>query len=223
MECGRTARAPGVRGGQDQLFVGVDGCRGGWLAALLGPEGLRFELYARIAELLREVGQSNTPAWRALVDMPVGLPHAGAPTRRCDAEARKLLGARRASVFPPPCREALSAASHAEASAVNRSVTGRGLSIQSWNIAPRIRELDELLRSQPYLADKLLEAHPELCFAELLGAPARHSKKTAPGREERVEILLGLCPEAKARIVQRLEKYAGLATRDDFADALVLA
>jgi predicted RNase H-like nuclease len=185
---------------------------------VIGPDGVRFELHRTVAGLVREHGDATM-----LVDMPMGLPHAGEPVRRCDAEARRLLGPRRASVFSPPCREALGERDHAGGNAVNRAVTGRGLSIQAWNIAPRIRELDELLRAEPGAVERLLECHPELCFAALLGAPASHPKKTRPGREQRLKTLLGLCPDAKARIVQGLKNYGRLSAHDDFLDALVLA
>ncbi|WP_022662076.1 DUF429 domain-containing protein [Paucidesulfovibrio longus] len=208
----------GLKTPQGRAYIGVDGCRGGWLAAAIGPDGLRFELHRTVAGLFGAHRDTTM-----LVDMPMGLPHAGEPVRRCDAEARRLLGPRRASVFSPPCREALAAGDHAEACAVNRAVTGRGLSIQAWNIARRIRELDELLRAEPGASGRLLECHPELCFAALLGAPATHPKKTRAGREQRLKTLLGLCPEAKDRIVQGLKNYAGLCAHDDFLDALVLA
>lgn len=199
--------------------IGVDGCRGGWLAAVLENGEPRFELYARFAELWR--AHRNAPF--LLVDMPIGLPHAAAPVRACDAEARRLLGPRRASVFSPPCREALAAGNHASASAANRAVTGRGLSIQAWNIAPRIRELDELLRAEPDAAQRILECHPELCFAALLGAPARFAKRAPEGRSERLRVLTRLCPDAKARIVQGMENRSRAVAADDCADALVLA
>ncbi|MEW6348758.1 MAG: DUF429 domain-containing protein [Thermodesulfobacteriota bacterium] len=40
------------------------------------------------------------------VDIPIGLRDHG-PERSCDLEARRLLGIRRSSVFPVPCRSAV--------------------------------------------------------------------------------------------------------------------
>ena len=57
-----------------------------------------------------------------------------------------------------------------------------GLSIQAFGILGKIREVDRLMT--PALQGRVYEAHPELAFRSLAGAPMRHSKKTPAGREE---------------------------------------
>lgn len=214
------------------LGVGVDGCRGGWLAAFLLRDGPFFAVFPELEPLLERLpwaghdpgsGPALNHGPRLLVDMPVGLPYEEIPVRACDAEARRLLGPRRASVFSPPCREALDQPDHARACEVNRRITGRGLSIQSWNIAPRIHELDRAFRAGRAHADRVLECHPELFFAALLGAPAQWPKRTPQGRTERVLALTRLCPDAKDRIKKSLQEFGPAAAWDDCADALVLA
>jgi predicted RNase H-like nuclease len=135
------------------------------------------------------------------VDMPIGLPAAG--PRACDVEARRRLGPRRSSVFPAPARRFLHAASFGDVT---------GLSIQAFNLLPRIAELDALM--DPALQERVVEAHPELAFARLDGgAPLADSKRTRAGLAHRAA-LLGVDVEAVPR-------RRG-ARADDVLDALVL-
>ena len=65
---------------------------------------------------------------------------------------------------------------------------GGGLSIQSFNIQPRIREVDAMLT--PAVQDRICEAHPELAFRHLnSGRPLTSRKHTEAGRQERVRLL----------------------------------
>jgi predicted RNase H-like nuclease len=69
------------------------------------------------------------------VDIPVGLLD-GPGQRPCDTAARRLLGRPRASsVFPPPCRPALTAGDYETACEQNFRVCGRRISRQAYNIA----------------------------------------------------------------------------------------
>ena len=86
--------------------IGVDGCAGGWIAALR-RDGRGEVDYQRVARLEELFAGTSTPSVVA-VDMPIGLLERGA--RQCDVEARRLLGVRRSSVFTPPLRPML--ASH---------------------------------------------------------------------------------------------------------------
>jgi predicted RNase H-like nuclease len=119
------------------MFVaGVDGCHAGWIA-------FKFELTS-LATSLEVIDLppllTNCPSDLAFlaIDIPIGLLDG---SRACDKSARKQLGRRRgSSVFPAPCRAALTPTNHAEASAINRQKTGRGLSLQSFHIAPKIKQ-----------------------------------------------------------------------------------
>ena len=138
------------------------------------------------------------PAAVAL-DMPMGL--LLLPGRRaCDVEARRRLGPRRSSVFPAPSRAALAAGSFADAP---------GLSLQAWHLIPKVREVDDLLT--PALQAIVVEAHPELAFAVLAGAPMAFPKRTPEGRAERLAALGQVAPAVPAG-----------ARADDVLDALVL-
>ncbi|MCZ8514705.1 DUF429 domain-containing protein [Paenibacillus filicis] len=160
-----------------------------------------------------------------LVDMPIGLTDA-AEGRRCDRLARAMLKPGRASsVFPAPARCVLGASGYAEANALQRERTGRGLSRQSWNLTGKIRELDALLQREGVaVRERLRESHPELCLAILFGEPMAHGKKTADGYRERVTHLSGVFPAAGALVESALavHRRSELA-RDDVVDALALA
>jgi predicted RNase H-like nuclease/alkylated DNA nucleotide flippase Atl1 len=157
-------------------LLGIDGCRAGWLVALQCPgTPLTFQLLPDLRPLL-------TLGPRAVaIDMPIGL-HSGprASSRLADQSLRRLLGPRRASVFIPPTRSMLSARRY-EPSRLP------GLSIQAFHLIPKIAELDALLSAAPQLP--IHEAHPELAFAQLAGAPLTHPKRTAEGRAERLRLL----------------------------------
>lgn len=202
-------------------WLGLDGARGGWAAAALADDGRGLlGLVASVAAALeRWPGVKGV-----LVDMPVGLPGGRAP-RRCDVLARRLLrGGRASSVFTPPCRRALAARDHAEASRLNREVTGRGLSIQAWNLAPRIRELDDLLRRRPELRTVVREAHPEVLFA-LLAAPdppPAEGKRSVAGQVSRRAILRRHLDGVDV-LLEQVEVPRRRAAPDDWVDALVLA
>jgi len=199
--------------------LGIDGCHAGWFAvAVEGDGALRWRCTGTLADLLameRGVGL-------ALIDIPIGLAEGD---RECDRLARRRLGCRRGSVFAPPARDTLAARDYREALRINREHAGRGLSLQSWNIVPKIREVDALLQAQPALRGRLRESHPELAFAALNGGqPMPHNKRHCQGREERLCVLESRLPRVRAFLAEVLA-----ATRrrdvaaDDVLDATVLS
>jgi predicted RNase H-like nuclease len=168
------------------LVAGVDGCRGGWVVARASTvDGAVVDVARtdRLALVIAQVERGELDA--VALDMPVGLPRSG--SRAADTAARALLGPRRSSVFSAPVRVVLAAGSYEDALARSRAVDGRGLSTQSWNLVPKIREVDQCLT--PELQDRIREAHPELVFVGLAGAPCAWPKRSAEGRAARVAIL----------------------------------
>jgi predicted RNase H-like nuclease len=77
------------------------------------------------------------------VDMPIGL--SDAAPRACDVAARKFLGRGASSVFSAPPRAILQCADYRAALALARSTTGRGITKQTFNITPKVAELDRLI------------------------------------------------------------------------------
>ena len=166
--------------------LGVDGCRGGWIGALVVGADVRWlrldDISAALAVDAAVVG----------VDMPIGLPATG--RRACDLLAKKALGAAHSRVFLTPPRGVLDAPDYAVAGELHRGLAaGAGLSVQTWHIVDRIAEVDEVADDE-----RLVEVHPELSFAALAGrvlAP----KRTAEGRAERLAALDRWLPGAVGR------------------------
>lgn len=151
----------------------------------------------------------------------MGLPET--EYRRCDIQGRSLLGKRRNTLFLVPCRAAVYAPDFAAANAENRRFMGRGLSIQVWNLCPKIREADRFLQRYE-CADVFLESHPELCFARYAGQPLDSKKKTARGFEERLEILEKAVPGWHKKLVRSALPFPRAQVQpDDILDALVLS
>ncbi len=174
----------------------------------------------------RAVGELALEADSLLIDIPIGLPDSGPDGRQCDREARRLLGRGRASsVFSAPARRTLAAVGYPQALELNRQATGRGLSRQSWNIVPKIREIDVLLCDNRALRGVLRESHPELCFRALNGQRAMHyNKKKREGQQERLHVLEHYFPQCHALFEQACAEFLRReVARDDIIDAMVCA
>jgi predicted RNase H-like nuclease len=202
-------------------YCGVDGCGAGWFAVALSEEG-RWE--SGLFPSVRDLWKRHSVCASILIDIPIGLTEDGT-TRACDREARRLLGCGRASsVFTPPCRQALRAGSYGEACVVNRNITGKALSKQAWNIFPRMREMDEFLKSHRRAGRVFREAHPEIAFLSLEGHAMRHGKTNHAGFGERRAVLQRVFPETYAVVAKSLDLYRRRDVRkDDILDALALA
>ena len=200
--------------------AGVDGCRAGWVVALLQQTPERPEHHVQLcANFAHVLTLTPQPAVIA-IDIPIGLldePQPGG--RECDRQARRLLGRRASSVFTPPTRPLLKATRYEQ-------VRPYGLSIQAFNILPKIREVDRLMT--PALQQSVFEAHPELALMSFAGFSMQHNKKTHEGREERLRTLerapQGLFRGIRKTFESALKSFKRTqAAPDDLLDAYVLA
>ncbi|MEN8260586.1 MAG: DUF429 domain-containing protein [Pseudomonadota bacterium] len=170
-----------------RIVAGADGCRAGWVIACqnLASNKIGWDVVPCLRDFLH---RPAVPVVLA-IDIPIGLPERG--SRECDLEARRMLKRpRSSSVFPAPIRSLLAAESYREASARRFRLEGKRVSIQSWNIVPKVREVDLLLLENAALRSIIRESHPELCFFAMAGGSAMvHAKKSPAGRRER-ELLL---------------------------------
>jgi predicted RNase H-like nuclease len=201
--------------------TGVDGCRAGWFAVSLSDEGVQDRaVCASFSDLMERCGEASV----ILIDIPIGLPDT--EPRLCDTLARRILGGKASSsVFPVPCREAVYADDYQEANRINRRVLGRGVSMQTWNICGRIREVDEYLCTGRHTGPRIRESHPELCFRSMQGsARISHSKKRTEGVLQRLEILQTHHSGSERLYRSALDAHGRKDLRpDDILDALVLA
>jgi predicted RNase H-like nuclease len=197
------------------MFVaGIDGCSAGWIAFKIElPSLATSHEVIDLPSLL-----TNRPSDLAFlaIDIPIGLLDG---SRACDKAARKLLGQPRGtSVFAAPCRAALTARTHPEASAVNRQKTGRGLSQQAFGIGSKIKQVDDAIT--PETKQWAFEVHPEVCFWALNGEqPMVHNKKKEAGFKERFDLLSPLFPD----IQQLLDTKPQGVAKDDLLDAAAAA
>ena len=146
------------------ILAGVDGCPFGWLCITkdLNSGFIKSQIYSSVTELFNQNPQPQIFA----IDIPIGIPETG--SRRCDQEARRMLGPKRGtSVFPAPIRPSLKSQTRIEADAITRSVDGRGVNVFLWSLYPKINAVDHVLVSNPELSEKVFEIHPELSFMAL--------------------------------------------------------
>jgi predicted RNase H-like nuclease len=165
--------------------LGADACSGGWIAvSLTGSGETRAYLHEEIGHLV-SLALADGPLDVIGIDIPIGLADSG--LRQADVQAFAKAGPRRASVFMTPVRAALAFGTHAEASACNRRLAGRGISRQAFNLADKILQAD---RWRPQAPCPVLEVHPELSFAALAGGvPLAARKASWAGAVRRRELL----------------------------------
>lgn len=196
--------------------IGVDGCPGGWVAAITMP-GQPIQWH--FAPTISGIAQAAHPNACILVDMILGLPDATRPGRLCDALARQQITPHGARVFSAPPREALYARNYTEACALARQATGKALSKQTFHLLPKIRELDTVAYDW-----RIREAHPELVFARFnKNGPVAASKKTPEGRKQRWQLLESVLPGSKEALeLADRHLLRKQAAADDCLDALAL-
>ena len=204
--------------------AGVDGCRGGWIVAVLRAGRLERFTFAPSFEAVLE---RHAGCARIGVDIPIGLPErVPVGGRACEQEARALLGPRRSSVFPTPARAVLAAADYEAACELNRAhhERAKALSKQTWFIVDKIAEVDRVLRPE-LQREQVHEIHPELSFYALNEErPLDHSKKTTLGALTRLALLeaAGVCdmPTLRAAAGALRDTPGERAALDDLLDAL---
>jgi predicted RNase H-like nuclease len=165
--------------------VGVDGCRAGWVGAVLVPEAPRPRVVvAPTVQLLVETVRTELEVHVVGIDIPIGLPDH--TLRQADVLARRELPGRAGSVFTTLTRPAYAAPDRAAADAVNRGLSGQGVGAQAFSLRAKILEVDAWLRTRPSV--RVVEVHPEVSFAAMTGATLPR-KQTEEGRQARLDAL----------------------------------
>lgn len=199
-------------GGDPDRVLGVDGCPGGWIGALVVGRSVEWLTLADASAIV------NVDAAAIGIDMPIGLPEAGAGFRRAaDIEAREFLRVWAASnsVFFTPIRPILGAVTYPEANALSRELTGMGLAKQTWNIMNRIADVDEAL-GDPH-DPRVVEVHPEVSF-RLLDPGIDAPKRSGRGMGRRISAL-----DAFVDITEALAAIPAGPGLDDCLDACAAA
>ena len=204
------------------IVVGLDGCKGGWIAAVAEDGALaRVDFCPSARAAIEAYPNAEVFAF----DIPIGLSADGA--READAAARAFLRpvGKASSVFPAPLQAVLGvdARSHAtfrdayaEARRVSLEASGgqRSIAAQSFALVPKIREVAEVAGDS-----RVYEAHPEVSFA-LMGDGIRlPGKKTPDGLMQRRALLAahGLA------IPELVGEASAKGAADDILDAVACA
>jgi len=178
--------------------AGVDGFNGGWVVweksdtrhcvfSVQKFADIRFDDFDCVA-----------------VDMPIGiLDVAVRRGREAEKLARQVLPkGRKSSVFSAPSRAIFPfvGGDFDDAKVASKARSGGiSLSIQAFNIAPKIVEVDAVLRKNKKAQTIVREVHPEYAFAILNGGiGVVESKADEPGRNLRLDLL------AAANFVDRI-------------------
>ncbi|MFL5761118.1 MAG: DUF429 domain-containing protein [Thermomicrobiales bacterium] len=197
--------------------VGIDSCPGGWITITYdsGDRMLAPAFHSSFDDLVA----THTNAMRIAIDIPIGLGE-GYP-RRCDIEARRVLGQRRSSVFPAPDPRLLDCTNYADANSRSRVLLEKGMSAQAYGICAKVKQVNS--RMTPELQKLVVEAHPEVSFWAMNDdEPMTFSKKRSAGFAERRELLQRTM---KVEIPDRrqIRVWARPAHPDDVLDALAVA
>jgi predicted RNase H-like nuclease len=160
--------------------VGIDGCRGGWIAVAIHDDGKREVTILESISSLPELG-----AEMALIDIPIGLPETR--YRACDLAAREKLQTARSRVFLGTRRPLLKYITDYRAANIWEKSDGKGLSKQSFSILPKILQVDDFM--SPDRQRFVRETHPELIFQRLNGGVPVSSKKRTEGKNQRQALL----------------------------------
>lgn len=201
-----------------QIFkiVGIDGCDGGWMIAMLSNSRLSIERYNSIDDVLA----AHKTADKFIIDIPIGLADSKEEAAyRPDNAARKILKGKSSSLFPVPFRSVARAKTVAEAWNISKALNA-GANYMTMGIREAVNKIDIFLQENEAWKNVLCESHPEVCFALLNGGnPIMEKKSEEQGIEKRLEILekygIDRMPVTKHPL---FAKYS-----DDVVDAVCLA
>ena len=185
--------------------MGVDGCKGAWVAAVVAAGEITWR-HGRFADLLD--GDLEVVA----VDMAIGLAEHG--RRGADVSAKAAMGAAAARVFALPARAGFEPEvdSQAQANILLRSLGEPGVSAQAWALRAAVAEV-----AAHAWDPRLIEVHPELSFKAMTGH-VLESKKTARGVAQRLRALAGWIDALGA-----MDRAPHRVPVDDCLDALAAA
>ncbi|SDX94242.1 DUF429 domain-containing protein [Paenibacillus sp. CF384] len=224
------------------MYIGVDGSKNQWVAALLDStqeeSTIRYVQVEHLEELWAEFGMTCR---KLLIDMPLGLSSSG--KRRCDELVMDMLGpANKKRCFHAPSYNALEewrrltrAESNGEPArspierynainGINVTDTQMNLTPPGYALVPRIANVRDFVLS---IADRSVvsEAHPEVCFLALSNRERFSSKHHVPGLFERLAVIQSHIPNFINDVASGGDAVWNQvsAKMDDVLDATVLA
>ena len=199
-----------MSGPRDNPFKSIGGvtpCPAGWLVLpgrLAGVTVIAEEAF--VLRKFMEVLDYRPKFDFAAVNIPFGYPERpGEQYRKCDAEARELVGwPRVVNVHPVPCREALFAKTRQQA-----------LELEPWLTRNDFRHFkwmkEAALEIQPFHARSIYSANAALSFTHMNGdEPLKSSPYHAEGQRERLELIRTKLPGIEEVISRVPPQGAGI-------------
>lgn len=202
------------------MNLGIDGFKNGWCCCVI-EKNISFSTHKNIQSII----ELYTNYHKIFIDIPIGLSSTN-EKRLIDEKLRKHLPkGKKSSVFNAPSRAAVDCEDYNDAKAKEIKISGKSLSIQSWNISNKINEIDKFLKCNPKHVENIHESHPELCFYQLNNKKAlEFNKKTINGYKERIDILTNYIED----IYELIENFYSQSKKqgikkDDILDSTSLA
>jgi len=193
-------------------MMGIDGCKKGFMIALLKDLKLSFSHVVELSSIVDYEGL-------ILVDVPLGCVNS---IDQCRPEPclRKHMKKKASSVFNAPALQCFEVSSYEDVNRVNREVLGKGISKQTFHIMPMIKTVNDFVLKYPHL--NIHESFPEFVFMIMKGDVCVYSKHTKAGIDERVSILKSKLPEVGPQLDHALSAFPS-AFHQDIVDASSLA
>ena len=192
-------------------WIGIDGCLGGWVVTHLSKNGAP---HSYTIPSLKPFIDSAPKQAVILIDMIQDLNDQSTP-RAFDCIAKKMLGKWHSRVFTAPPLTALKAKTYREACRLSQLAMGKKISIQCYNLFPKIKELQAITDT------RLKEYHPEIAFMQLNnGSVLPESKKTVEGKQRRIQIIEQYLPNYSNAIASMEALPCKI---DDLLDSVALA
>lgn len=166
------------------LIIGIDGCKSGWFAVWHNQDGaIETAIFQSVSDLKNFFIETNQLIIG--IDIPVILSEL--IPRQADQLARKLLSKKASSIFTAPTPEMLNQPNYEKASLVSKKLIGKSMSLQSWYLFPKIKDVQTILHCEDI---KVFEIHPELSFRAMNNEKViLESKKTHEGFKIRKSLL----------------------------------
>lgn len=199
------------------LYLGVDGCKEGWVAVALHEDGTFCD--SMVAKELSVLIDYYPKGKTIGVDMPLDL--VNEPTRIADQLVRKELGPKRGrSVFPAIPKFMIEPRwINLGANELNDESRNRfdcAFSRQTINLKKKILEVNQCSLN----GSNIIEVHPELCFMHMNnGVPLSYSKKTWNGMQHRLSLLTS----TGIKLPNDMGPKTGIISSDDIIDAAAVA
>ena len=198
------------------LIIGIDGCKAGWFSVWQDYEDrIQSSIFENLVDLKKFF--SHEDYLIIGIDMPVIL--GDEIPRKADQLARKMLAKKASSIFTAPTPHMLQQDSYENASLVSKRQFGKSISLQSWYLFPKIKDVQTIIDHKNI---KIYEIHPELSFRAMNNeAVVLESKKSAQGFDIRKALLDQYFPRFNFETLrnQYLKKEV---VDDDILDAIAV-